>query len=109
MSTIAEQLVAHPRWEWRGPMRYRYGAYFYRVTRDASDLDARCVVDLEDPATKGVLLATLREALGEWVAVYRLPFQSWAVVDMATGTTLASADTDGDAIGAALLSAWGPA
>lgn len=101
---LAEQLVEHPRWEWREGMLASDGV---RVV-DLELWSANDVLpNLEDYPTAGALLGVLAE-LGvlsdvviqdeDWIVAVELPdsgLQGWA------------AETLGEAAGWALINAWG--
>ena len=117
MRDLARQLTAHPRWEWRVGMVTGDGVIARRM-HDGSEVitggsldtwrdPAALALDIHHPATRGVLLAMLREAHGDWVACYRIPHTQWAVVDCEMGETLASGIDEGTALAAALLRVWG--
>lgn len=102
MTTLAEQLVAHPKWEWRVGM-VRGDSSIVDPVRQARFYGAP---DIEHPATKGLLLASIRKELGDTVAAYRWPHQTWTVGDTETGEAYASGLTEGEALAAARLKLW---
>lgn len=126
----ARALVEHPKWRWEPGMGANWfqdemiGTFLAFVT-DASPNRVHIVTDrlfslhpndadltpaLEHPTTKGWLLHMLREALSEGVYATEpaMPMngQAWAVRGYA-GDTVAYGPTEGEALAAALLAAWG--
>lgn len=112
MTSLAIQLAEHPRWEWHGGMRYRSNGrrYLYTGCSFPGGMDAGCAPDLDDPATKGWLLAMLREATGDDFAGTIgaiFPHQEtpeWFA--WANQGQLGSGTTEGEALARALLAAW---
>lgn len=102
MSDPAEELVRHPRFNWREGMRDRAGVRVF----DLDLFDATAAPDLGDAATAGILLAMLDETGrltdvvkqgAEWIVAVDLPedgIQGWA------------GDTMGEAAAYALIGLW---
>lgn len=110
MTDYARQLAAHPRWVWQPGMVTANG---HAVSQD--DLDdefspAGVRPDIHHPATRGWLLHMLREAMGhDLVACVPHPDGGWIVTADRPGLPdeVSRADTEGDALAAALLAVWG--
>ncbi len=120
MSTLAERLVAHHKFPFNPGMVLSDGRFITELFEFApgvngeevrADVCAVIGLDIEHPATKGVLLAMLREATGDegvhvalmtplgsvggWAAYACYPLPSSAC------------RTEGEALAAALLAVWG--
>jgi len=98
-------------------MRYARKTYHYRAPANCEGVlfDASCVPCLDDPATKGWLLHMLREATGKAIYVAQR-VGHWVVYIAGVDTLLvtyllpfAQEATEGEALAAALLAAWGDA
>ncbi len=105
MSGLAQQLIAHPKWKWHIGMVAERSARVYDVGKCFAGYE---VPDIHHPATKGWLLAMLREAGGEYSRieasasprVYRgFGFGGASLMDWHP--------TEGAALASALLAAWG--
>ena len=101
-------------------MRYARKTYHYRAPANCEGVlfDASCVPCLDDPATKGWLLHMLREATGTQDACAMSDGETWNAGDEDPKRTTFDADlddppkwigypTEGEALAAALLAAWG--
>lgn len=88
-------------------MRYQRGSWFYRTPACIEDVafDADCLPCLNDPATRGWLLAMLREATGCVDLAVVQDGDTWETMPM-YGDCYA---TEGEALAAALLAVWGAA
>lgn len=114
MGTIAEQLVAHPRFTWRVGMVTQHG---FAVNEDdmaehiAAELGpVTARLDINHPATKGHLLAMLREATGDPQATTgkSAHFDTWAAFyGLGDTRALVYLPTEGEALATALLAVWG--
>ena len=113
MSDLAEQLAAHPRFEWRAGMVAKRVGFLggFRVGQVSLEGLKRCpeqhYPDLDDPATHGVLWAMLCEACdpcGE------LPYHTPTLYPSGS-LTLRHVEMCGlfhfDSVGKALLYVWG--
>lgn len=124
----ARALVEHPRWRWEPGMRASYGIATEIVDYGDGAPDVRCdsgaggwdwsqhhTLDINHPATKGWLLHMLREAV-EGHAFCDLEStepDEWRVnadyLEMDGPWDFPTAPTEGEALAAALLAAWGDA
>ena len=99
----ARALVEHPMWAWHIGMVAERGARVYDIGKGFAGYE---VPDINHPATKGWLLHMLREATGKAIYVAQR-VGHWAVYIAGVDTLLAQEDTEGEALAAALLAAWG--
>jgi hypothetical protein len=125
MTDLARQLADHPRWEWKPGIvdadgdiylcpRGKVTSYWVVCGDDArngvAEVDwARsdaCTPDINHPATKGWLLAMLREATGRQDMRARPIDNGWYVQSLRFDRPPAGA-TEGEALARALLTAWG--
>lgn len=125
MDTLHEELVADRQWKWRRgivllPVKHNDPGVITAVVPMANGHDYKVYVhtyptdmegrfpDIEDDATKGVLLAMLREDLGNAICSYRIGDDGWwMVVDVNTATILSSDPlSEGRALAAARLATW---
>lgn len=67
----------------------------------------RVHIDTDHPATKGWMLAMLREATGTQDACTSWTGRSWRVYGWIGASALGRFATEGEALAAALLAAWG--
>lgn len=125
----ARALVEHPRWRWEPGMRASYGIATEIVDYGDGAPDVRCdsgaggwdwsqhhTLDINHPATKGWLLHMLREATGTqdacatWLGgEWRLYGWIGAAAVWYVSPALGRFATEGEALAAALLAAWGDA
>ena len=134
MSDNATRLAAHPRWEWRPGMVAGWKHHCMADPSRALVSDVVCdrvgvviegrpilitpgcddtlTPDIHHPATKGWMLAMLREATGDPGAhvAQMMPLGKqhggWAVYSTCPLPATAGA-TEGEALATALLAAWG--
>ncbi len=62
MKTLAERAVACAAWRWMPGMRWTVGADWGRLLDEQDRVLAGALPDLDDPATRGCLLALVRQA-----------------------------------------------
>ena len=104
MTTLAQCLAAHPRWKWHIGM-VAESTRVYDVGKAFTGYE---VPDVHHPATKGWLLAMLREA-AVCVQVHHDPvdlsvYADWVDAGFVTRRDWFHGD---DALAAALLATWG--
>lgn len=123
LDDLARRLAAHPRWEWRagmvcnahrlvdrdglgiivdGGVPYLPVAPRWVTIEGHSPPDAR--PDLTDPATAGVLLAMLAEAVTSSTSMLVRDSRGWHADD---GSQWHGGDCIGEAVARALLAVWG--
>jgi len=118
----ARALVEHPRWRWEPGMRASYGIATEIVDYGDGAPDVRCdsgaggwdwsqhhTLDINHPATKGWLLHMLREATGTQDACATWLGGEWRLYGWIGAAALGRFATEGEALAAALLAAWGDA
>ena len=120
MTDLARQLTAHPRWEWRVGMVTGDGVIARRM-HDGSEVitggsldtwrdPAALALDIHHPATKGVLLAMLREATEDAGMCAYTRLAGWDTRTMRLEWTSGGSGwhpSEGEALAAALLRVWG--
>lgn len=139
MSDLARRLAEHPLFDWRPGMSVSCLSVDSRhpvtgILMGGDDPDEVCVAEgdtpwsvdartlvpnLDDPGTRGHLLDLLREAMGSgylcayaYVAPYWVDGFPWAVIDSEGSVHNAiqgEIHSEGQALAAALLNAWGDA
>lgn len=112
----ARRLAEHPRWRWEPGILacdpVGGGSEFVTVETLVPNAErhAHRIPDIHHPATRGWLLEMLREAIGhDRVACVPHPDGGWIVTADRPGLPdeISRADTEGDALAAALLAVWG--
>lgn len=115
MSDLARRLVEHPRWPGDTPgIQWECCGFVQQHSYEEPPECCGCPnPDIEHPATKGWLLAMLREATGDpgLHAAMLLPIgnqqpESWATYALCPLPTWPF-HTEGEALAAALLLVWG--
>lgn len=118
-----EKLVAHPKWKWEPGMGLGNGqivasligtaqAGVFGLVTSTGEHRSACDMrpDIDHPATKGWLLAMLREATGAgcYTTEPALPLAGaeWEVWDY-RNLVLGIGPTEGAALASALLAVWG--
>ena len=127
----ARALVEHPKWRWEPGMGIRTlapgvtdivtwvkpdyvnaaspcGAWI-RYRHERLRMPDGCTVDINHPATKGWLLHMLREATGTQDACATWLGGEWRLYGWIGAAALGRFATEGEALAAALLAAWGDA
>ena len=120
---LAKQLVASKHWHWKPGMRSLHHLmgparvvsegldgdhWIYKEGRLTSGVrieEDECLPDLDDPATKGCLLALVREF---WPGTYVIPHKikgEWITI-MPAGPWPAAGRTEGEALAYALLALY---
>ena len=120
----ARALAEHPKWTWEPGMRASYGIATEIVDYGDGAPDVRCdsgaggwdwsqhhTLDINHPATKGWLLHMLREATEDASAWAVSDGEMWSAdadyLEMDGPWNFPAAATEGEALAAALLAAWG--
>lgn len=105
LTALARRVVASKHWRWMLGMQAvsHDGLFGHRVTEHTLVIDPDALPDLEDPATRGCLLALLREALGYPEAhAYYASMSEWWVVRLGSSGRTVCAPTEVEA----LVAAW---
>ena len=98
----ARTLVEHPKWTWHIGMVAERGARVYDIGKGFAGYE---VPDINHPSTKGWLLHMLREDRKTCDLATQHDERGWRVPYTGPGFHA----TEGEALAAALLAAWGPA
>jgi hypothetical protein len=101
-------LQLHPRFKWEKGMIDVHGAAQVAVAA-AIYFNGPAALDIDHPATKGVLLDQLRNATTPYARVELAANGKWYVFGAGQHYRKDGFDGEGEALEAALLSAWGSA